>query len=175
MTETQPHSISGHHRRFCSGISNRTKQLATVDSSAHSYKNSTAVQTLFHLLWHHICGQIRLREGCTLRAEQDYTPDMHMSWRLYLPALAALNLTSTSCTSSSSMSDTMVGATPGAALATADSAPAVCPSSIFWIVLSVFGLDSSDVAGASAEHQWWCLHSAYAVTFYLEYNAYTCS
>ena len=93
-----------------------------------------------------------MREGCTLSAEQHYTPDMHMSWRLYLPALAALNLTSTSCPSSS-MSDPMLGATPGAALATADSAPAVCPSSTFWIVLSVFGLDSSDVAGASAEHQ----------------------
>ena len=80
-------------------------------------------------------------------------PDMHMSWRLYLPALAALNLISTSCPSSVVSGSMMTGSMPltgATALLIADSAPGACPSRIFWMVAKVFGLDSNDVAGASA-------------------------
>ena len=81
-------------------------------------------------------------------------PDMQMSCRLYLPGFVALNLTSTSCPSSSaSPPDSGPTPSPGAQSVTADSLPSGCPSSIFWMVLRVFGLDSSDVDATSAATQ----------------------
>ena len=79
------------------------------------------------------------------------TPDMHMSWRLYLPAFLAGNLTSTSCASTSASFATL--GPPWAVLLTTAALLLLvcsCPSSILVMRAPVLGLDRSNAGEASA-------------------------